>query len=1026
MNGELRRHARALRGNFIANPTWSVFNLGHLITAHPLGGCPMGDDYIHGAVDEFGRVFAGDGDVHNGLFVADGALVPSALGVNPFLTISALAERIVERKIRELSGEAYPQPNRAVSMAGIDPLQVIEYGEAELERLFQRCPTMGLDVMLNHGGAPVIDPATRTIRNDSCWKGFFPRGHVLNALSSALFTGFRKEFHQENGQYVGITSDTDGRIKVRNSIETIEAGHDGLGTLEPGRYILLRYLDFPWQGYYDVFKVINEDLLIGRVYLGEFPHGVRLFTFPMSRRYGLDHMTAEDHRQFYAAAPAPTAAELDGVWRMEVISSANHTGGLAYLKFDLKPDGRLEANFLLMGLMEGLVTPDLLKDHFQLNDFTPFHDEIRKLSSDTLIGRYVTGLPPELAGLLGASSLGIFQTEADGQFGFYYLLWRTAGKDLPTNSLLAAFLDSQLPDGIGLTFDEEMEGWYFPGQPTASPGRAGDLALAARVPPSGDPASRVPCMFEVRVTVRDINEFVDGYAHEAGIQGTITFGDFEKLGPVTCPITESGSYFRYLWINPATREAEMRYHLAFLTGDGRGFVLDGVKYMQKDPGGELRGFRELLDDYTTLYCHVYESLPDGTSRETGTAYLKFRTFEDLAAVGNLAGFLTSFQVTGTGDPLMQLRARMRFMAFTAQFVQREYDPLGFDVARLADDVHAEVLRGADTPDFFSTRPSADLQAVLRQTPTRELGQLANTGTVRIDFDKQRIFRDCFWKGSFAKDSLLGWEERVRSGILGGGAVETGRVFAGGSFWKRFDPARDGVAKGYVVNYELTGLPGLPEVRTVAYPDDNRRYFRKNDPVLLLTYTNDPYRLVYDTIKVIDDQNAIGVMHLGAFPNGVEVATFVMARHNYPFENMSVEDHRLIFSDPRTSAPTAAQLEGRWDGHLIFVSDPNATLLNQVSPALFQVSFDTGAQHAQCRFGLVSSESRVDYAGDLTRVVDSASMGTELRMIDAGTLIGKWALPEVRPGWLPGLDRYLQLVLGQFVIYFVLKRAQDRG
>ena len=375
---------------------------------------------------------------------------------------------------------------------------------------------------------------------------------------------------------------------------------------------------------------------------------------------------------------------------------------------------------------------------------------------------------------------------------------------------------------------------------------------------------------------------------------------------------------------------------------------------------------------------------------------------------------------------MQLRARMRFLAFTAQFVQREYDPLGFDVARLADDVHAEVLRGADTPDFFSTRASADLQAVLRQTPTRELGQLTNTGTVRIDFDKQRIFRDCFWKGSFAKDSLLGWEERVRSGMAGGGAVETGRVFAGGSFWKRFDPAQDGVAKGYVVNYELTGLPGLSEVRTVAYPDDNRRYFRKNDPVLLLTYTNEPYRLVYDTIKVIDDQNAIGVMHLGAFPNGVEVATFVMARHNYPFENMSAEDHRLIFPDQRTSTPTAAQLEGRWDGHLIFGSDPNATLLNQVSPALLQVSFDTGAQHAQCRFGLVSSESHVDYAGDLTRVVDSATIGTELRMIDADTLIGKWALPEVRPGWLSGLDRYLHLVLGQFVIYFVLKRAQDHG
>ena len=47
------------------------------------------------------------------------------------------------------------------------------------------------------------------------------------------------------------------------------------------------------------------------------------------------------------------------------------------------------------------------------------------------------------------------------------------------------------------------------------------------------------------------------------------------------------------------------------------------------------------------------------------------------AVGSLADFLTSFQVTGTSDPVIQLQARMRFIAFTAQFVQREYDPLAF-------------------------------------------------------------------------------------------------------------------------------------------------------------------------------------------------------------------------------------------------------------------------------------------------------------------------------------------------------------
>ncbi len=51
------------------------------------------------------------------------------------------------------------------------------------------------------------------------------------------------------------------------------------------RYILLRYLDPPWQGFYDVFKIINDDLMIGRGYLGEYPNGARVFTVPMTRRY---------------------------------------------------------------------------------------------------------------------------------------------------------------------------------------------------------------------------------------------------------------------------------------------------------------------------------------------------------------------------------------------------------------------------------------------------------------------------------------------------------------------------------------------------------------------------------------------------------------------------------------------------------------------------------------------------------------------------------------------------------------------
>jgi choline dehydrogenase-like flavoprotein len=66
-------------------------------TAHPLGGARMATDPGDGVTDA-------DGFVHGveGLSVLDGAFVPSALGVNPSLTIAALVERAMARRVAAL------------------------------------------------------------------------------------------------------------------------------------------------------------------------------------------------------------------------------------------------------------------------------------------------------------------------------------------------------------------------------------------------------------------------------------------------------------------------------------------------------------------------------------------------------------------------------------------------------------------------------------------------------------------------------------------------------------------------------------------------------------------------------------------------------------------------------------------------------------------------------------------------------------------------------------------------------------
>ncbi len=83
-----RRFADRVNGMVAGSAAESL--LGVPITAHILGGAPFGRDAQEGVVGL-------DGQAHHypGLYIADGSVVPANPGVNPSLTITALAEYIM-------------------------------------------------------------------------------------------------------------------------------------------------------------------------------------------------------------------------------------------------------------------------------------------------------------------------------------------------------------------------------------------------------------------------------------------------------------------------------------------------------------------------------------------------------------------------------------------------------------------------------------------------------------------------------------------------------------------------------------------------------------------------------------------------------------------------------------------------------------------------------------------------------------------------------------------------------------------
>ncbi|MFE2509100.1 GMC oxidoreductase [Streptomyces naganishii] len=90
--------------------------MGTPLTAHFLGGCPIGASSETGVIDPYHRLHG-----HPGISVVDGAAVSANLGVNPSLTITAQAERAMSYWPNK--GESDPRPRQGAAYERLKPVE---------------------------------------------------------------------------------------------------------------------------------------------------------------------------------------------------------------------------------------------------------------------------------------------------------------------------------------------------------------------------------------------------------------------------------------------------------------------------------------------------------------------------------------------------------------------------------------------------------------------------------------------------------------------------------------------------------------------------------------------------------------------------------------------------------------------------------------------------------------------------------------------------------------------------------------
>ncbi len=358
-------------------------------SAHPQGGNRMGADSTNSVVNSDCKVHEFDN-----LYVCDASVFPTALGVNPQLTVMALAAMVADklianwqdRPLAESLGRtcSIKQPQYC-SMKSLDEMFAVTPHRSDLnEELVNSEKTK---IIPNENWT--FDEKTLTIHNNLFWKGFFGRDTDLMTTTMRSFGGFYKKFRKTDGGLIkGVTKPFEVPVFAKSSaVEKVLPGH--------GKILHLEYEDVPFNQAYDILKIVDKDHIIGKAYMGSFGRGRLLFDFSMSKKYSIEFMGEDDlDAMFYDddISHTPTKNEMVGKWEGMLVSDSFVTPRSQIFDFNYNGEGDYKMHYNFANLLRGFSEVTIREDIFRFDDFTQFHDELRMIRGrpDVVFGKWVT------------------------------------------------------------------------------------------------------------------------------------------------------------------------------------------------------------------------------------------------------------------------------------------------------------------------------------------------------------------------------------------------------------------------------------------------------------------------------------------------------------------------------------------------------------------------------------------------------------------------------------------------------------